>query len=101
MGVVNATPYGTLVLRLKGDGKNYQVRIRENRNDYFSYIYTFKTSGYWENVEIPLAEMYPSFRGRKLNRPNYAGQKMVELSFLIANNKAESFALELANAHLK
>lgn len=89
-----------LVLRLKGDGKNYQVRIRENDNDYFSYIYTFSTQGKWETIEVPLAEMYPSFRGRKLNRPNYNGETAVEMTFLIANKKAESFKLELQNAYL-
>jgi len=93
--------YTTLVLYLKGDGKKYQVRIQENNNDYFSYISTFQTSGEWENIELPLKEMFPSFRGRKLNLPNFSGNTIVELTFLIGNKKAESFKLELQKAFLK
>lgn len=100
-GNINIEGFSFLELHLKGDGKNYQVRIREKTSDYFSYIYTFPTSGEWETVKIPLAEMYPSFRGSKLNLPNYSGKSMVELSFLIGNKKAESFRLELQKAVLK
>jgi hypothetical protein len=100
-GKINVEGFSVLELHLKGDGKKYQARIQENSSDYFSYIYTFQTSGEWETVKIPLAEMFPSFRGRKLNLPNYSGKSMVELTFLIGNNKAESFVLELRKAVLK
>ena len=100
-GKINVEDFSILELNLKGDGKKYQVRIREKGSDYFSYIYTFQTSGEWETIKVPLAEMYPSFRGSKLNRPNYSGKSMVELTFLIGNNKAESFRLELRKAILK
>ena len=100
-GKIDVEGYATLELHLKGDGKKYQVRIQENSSDYFSYIYYFQTSGAWETIKIPFAEMYPSFRGRKLNLPNYSGKSMVELTFLIGNSKAESFQLELRKAELK
>lgn len=90
-----------LAVRLKGDGKDYQLRIREKQSDYFSYIATFATSGEWETIEVPLSEMYPSFRGRKLDRPNFNGSSVVELTFLISNKKAESFAIEIQKAFLK
>ena len=101
METVQTKNYQKLAVRLKGDGKNYQLRIRENQSDYFSYIATFATTGEWETIEVPLADMYPSFRGRKLDRPNYNGTSMVELTFLIANNKAESFVLEIEHIALK
>lgn len=91
----------TIAMRLKGDGKNYQVRIREKQNDYFSYIATFPTTGEWETIEVPLNEMHPSFRGRKLDLPNFNGNTFVELTILIANKKEESFAIELNKAYLK
>jgi len=100
-GKIDVEGFTTLELHLKGDGKKYQVRIQENSSDYWSYIYYFQTSGAWETIKIPLAEMYPSFRGRKLNLPNYSGKTMVELIFLIGNSKAESFNLELRKAELK
>ena len=100
-GKIEVEGFSILELHLKGDGKKYQVRIREKSSDYYSYIYTFETSGEWETVKITLAELYPSFRGRKLNFPNYQGNSMVEISFLIGNKKAESFRLELQKALLK
>lgn len=101
MEAVQTKNYNTLAVRLKGDGKDYQLRIREKQSDYFSYIATFSTSGEWETIEVPLTEMYPSFRGRKLDRPNFTGSSMVELTFLISNKKAESFTLEIQKAFLK
>ncbi len=100
-GKINVEGYATLAIYLKGDGKKYQVRIRENNDDYFSFITTFQTSGKWETIELPLKEMFPSFRGRKLDRPNFNGNTIVELTFLIGNKKAESFTLELQKAFLK
>ena len=101
MGKTNIGGNTMLAIRLKGDGKNYQVRIREQESDYFSYITTFQTSGEWETIEVPLQKMYPSFRGRKLDRPDFRGSTIVELTFLIANKKAEDFTLELREAELK
>lgn len=100
-GKVDTQNYKHLVLRLKGDGKQYQVRIREKQDHYYSFIYYFNTNGEWETIKVPLAEMYPSFRGRKLSLPNYEGSSLVELTFLIGNKKAESFELELQKAYLE
>ena len=85
--------YKHCIIRLKGDGKRYQFRIKANSKDYFSFISHFSTHGEWQTVEIPLHEMYPSFRGRKLDMPNYSGEKLEEIAFLISNKKAESFQL--------
>jgi len=83
----------TMVLRIKGDGKKYQFRVKDKTNQYHSYIYTFKTSGKWETIKIPLADMHPSFRGRKLTIPNFNHSQIAEIAFLIGNKKAESFEL--------
>lgn len=82
-----------VVVRLKGDGKEYQLRVKDDLGKEYSYIASFNTSGDWEDVEIPLASMYPSYRGRKLDRPNFAHQHVEELVFLIGNGKAEDFKL--------
>ncbi|WP_321288179.1 CIA30 family protein [uncultured Sunxiuqinia sp.] len=85
----------TLALYLKGDGKRYQARIYANTNDRYSYIAYFETSGEWETIEVPLANMYPSFRGRKLDQPNFSATHIEEIALLIGNKKAESFQLEI------
>ncbi|AXG71702.1 Complex I intermediate-associated protein 30 (CIA30) [Kordia sp. SMS9] len=91
----------TVVIHLKGDGKTYQFRLKENRNDRHSYIAEFKTSGEWETIEIPLNSLYPSFRGRKLDIGNFSANQLEELGFLIGNKKEESFHLELETIALK
>ncbi len=87
--------YKKAVIYLKGDGKKYQFRVKSSRYDRHSYIYTFQTSGDWQTIEIPLGEMIPSFRGFRLNIPNYPIEHLEEIAFLIGNKKPESFRLEL------
>jgi hypothetical protein len=61
----------------------------------YIYIYNFKTSGNWQTITIPLSEMVPSFRGRKLDMPNYPAKVLEEVVILISNKKAERFSLEI------
>lgn len=89
------SPHQLCKIRLKGDGKRYQFRVKTDKYDRHSYIFHFETSGEWQTIQIPLAEMYPAFRGRKLNMVNYPAHQLEELSFMIGNKKAESFKLEL------
>ncbi len=93
--------YSSIHIRLKGDGLRYQFRVKSEVYDRQSYVHNFQTSGGWEWIEIPLDDMYPSWRGRKLNMPNYPGQTLEEISFLIGNNKAEAFQIELEQIILK
>ncbi|ADR20707.1 NADH:ubiquinone oxidoreductase complex I intermediate-associated protein 30 [Marivirga tractuosa DSM 4126] len=85
--------YTKVVIKLKGDGKDYQFRIKASQRDYYSYIQQFSTSGEWEQIEIPLHDFYPSFRGRKLDMPNFSGKSIGQVTFLIGNKKKESFRL--------
>ena len=85
--------FSKVKIKLKGDGKNYQFRIKTSTNDYYSYVAAFDTSGDWETIEIPFNTMYPAFRGRKLDAVNYPGEQMELIAFLIGNKKAEDFKL--------
>lgn len=88
-------------IKLKGDGKNYQLRIKDNSSNYYSYISAFKTSGEWQKVTISIKDMYPSFRGRKLNSPNFSHESIEEIVFLIGNKKNESFKLLIDTIELE
>ena len=92
---VNTTKDSKVLIRLKGDGKEYQFRDKSKRNTYYSNKTIFKTTGDWENVVINLKDLYPSFRGQTLNIPNFAGNSIEEIVFLIGNKKNESFNLVL------
>ena len=90
---ITATKEAVVRIHLKGDGKIYQFRIKDQWSTPYSYVAEFKTSGQWEVVEIPLKNMYPRFRGRSLNMPNFEAQTIEEVAFLIGNKRNESFEL--------
>lgn len=92
--------YNHLVIRIKGDGKRYQLRVKSNASDRHAYISYFQTSGEWQVIKVPLNQMYPTFRGRSLNMPDYPKLIMEELAFLIANKKDEEFRLLIDYIHL-
>jgi hypothetical protein len=92
---IKTTKDSKVIIRLKGDGKEYQFRIKGKRNTYYSYITIFKTSGDWENITINLKDLYPSFRGQTMQMPNFTGDSFEEIVFLVGNKKNESFKLIL------
>lgn len=99
--ITDISNYSKIVLKIKGDGKDYQFRIKNKTSDYFSYISPFPTSGGWEEIEVSLSSFYPSFRGRKLNMPNFSGDTIEEIVFLIGNKKTERFKLLIDKVELK
>ncbi len=98
---INVSESKTVKIRLKGDGKDYQFRVKRSASDAESYIITFETTGDWQTIDIELSSLYPSFRGRKLNMPNFNFDSIEELSFLISNMKNELFRLELDKIELE
>jgi hypothetical protein len=66
-------------LRVHGDGKQYQFRIKSNSAQYYSYIYPFQTNG--EDRLRFRFKNFPSFRGRKLNQPNFSKDTIEEITF--------------------
>lgn len=93
--------FSRAVIRVKGDGKRYQFRVKSSTNERHSYISYFHTNGEWQEIQIDLNSMYPSFRGQRLDRPNYPGNVLEEIAFLIGNKKAEAFQLEIDYIQLR
>jgi len=92
---IDTKGFSKVKLRLKGDGKRNQFRIKETSSQRYSYIANIKTSGYWEPIVVQFSEMHPAFRGRMLDLSNFSGNEMVEIAFLVGNKKEEAFALEI------
>ena len=91
----------SIILRIKGDKKKYNVRVKANRDDYYSFTFPFKTSGEWEEVIIPLKEMYATFRGRRLDMENFNNDYIEQITFLFGNNKNEKFNLQIRSINLQ
>ena len=98
---IDVRNFNKVVIKLKGDGKAYQFRIKDITGHRYSYIGPFTTSGEWETIEIPLKTMYPAFRGRKLDMPNFSESTIEEVAFLIGNKKNEDFKLLIDKIELK
>lgn len=98
---IDVSAYSTAVFRVKGDGKQYRFLIESSRDAWHYYESRFDTTGDWQTVEIPFASMTPVRRGDKLDRPNYAGDVLAMIRFMIANGRAESFRLEIDKVWLK
>ena len=100
MPTIRIGKMNALKIRIKGDGKDYQFRLKHKSTDYYSYVTTFPTSGNWQTLELNLSEFYPSFRGRKLDIPNFDKKSISQISILIANKKNEAFELEIDRIEL-
>ena len=81
------------VIKVKGDGKDYQFRVKSDKYSRHSYVYQFSTNGEWQEISIPFSGLVPRFRGRSMDMPNFDGSQIEEIAFLIGNKRDESFEL--------
>lgn len=90
--------YTGVTLRIRGDGKQYQLRLRQDdRFDGVAYRFRFQTTpNQWMTIEVPFSECVPVFRGRELKDvgPLSPG-KIEQLGFLISDGQAGPFRLEV------
>jgi NADH dehydrogenase [ubiquinone] 1 alpha subcomplex assembly factor 1 len=94
----NLAGFDGISVRLKGDGKKYQFRLRTNdRFDGIAYRYHFKTDiNKWIIIRVPFNECVPVFRGRVLDDVEpISPNKIQQIGFLISDKQAGSFKLEI------
>jgi hypothetical protein len=97
---LQVSPEDQVRMRLKGDGKRYQFRVKHNMEDSHSYITYFETTDEWQEITILLRDLYPTFRGRRLDQPNFNHNSIQELGFLIGNKNPQDFELLLDKIEL-
>ena len=88
--------YHGVRIRVKGDGRDYQFRLRANRNlDGVAFKQDFPTTAdTWTEIDLPFASFLPSFRGRILRDvPPVDPNEIRQMGFLIADKKAGPFRL--------
>ena len=90
------------VLTLKGDGKDYNFRVRTPKGRH-SYAFTFSTKEGvdFEKITIPFDKMAATYRGEIVDVPNYQGENIVEMQVLIGNKKEESFKIILESIEVR
>ena len=88
-----------LVLRVKGDGRKYQVRLGTEAR-YRSWDVSF-SAGFqtkkdtWINVRIPFSDFRAGFRGRSLDQVSFDPSKIRRLGILLGDKKPGRFEVEI------
>ena len=87
-----------IVLRVRGDGRQYQLRLRPDRRfDGIAYGAGFETTaGQWTTVEVPIRLFEPTFRGY---RPPGVGpldpSRIGQIGIMLADKQEGPFRLEI------
>ena len=88
-----------LVMRVKGDGRTYQVRIGSDaryRGMEVSFMAEFPTAkDEWKEVRVPFSELTATFRGRTLKNEVFNPAKVRRLGLLLADKQPGAFKLEV------
>jgi hypothetical protein len=98
---IDAQGFSRFVIRFRGDGKRYLLLTEATPGERHYYQAEFQTGTDWQTIEIPFADMVPHFRGDRLDQPNFPGKTVAQIRFMIANKKAEAFALEIDQVGLR
>ncbi|TLF53322.1 CIA30 family protein [Halomonas urmiana] len=85
-------------LRVRGDGRTYQLLLRTDRLfEGAAYRTKFTTSGEWQSLGLDWDDFEAVFRGRRLeDAPPLAPQDIRQFGFLIADHREGAFRLEIA-----
>ena len=90
--------YQGLEIKVRGDGRTYQLRLRMDRNlDGVAYMTPFETEAEtWTTVRLPFAAFEPTFRGRRVpNAPALDPARVKQVSLLLADGTPGAFAIEV------
>jgi monofunctional biosynthetic peptidoglycan transglycosylase len=84
-------------LEVRGDGRRYQLRLRQDRrSDGIAWRSAFDTSEHWTEIELPLADFEPVFRGRSVPDAGAIRPEAITLlGFMLADGKPGAFALDV------
>lgn len=98
LGFYDLSASSGLEIRVRGDGRSYQLRLRaEHSSDGIAYGARFETiAKEWSTHRMPFGEFRPAFRGRMLDDvPLLDRSSIRQLAFLVADGKSGAFALEI------
>ena len=89
-----------LRLRVRGDGRAYQLRVAtdaRHRGSNVSWRGDFVApAGTWTEAVVVFERMQPTYCGRVLDGPALALSKVEEIGLLIGDGRAGAFVLEIA-----
>jgi monofunctional biosynthetic peptidoglycan transglycosylase len=98
VGLRDLSAYDGLEIRVRGDGRTYQLRIRTSeRFDGVAYRAYFETSDEeWVTTRLSFDEFLPTFRGRILSDvPPLDSTRIRQVSFMLADKNPGGFFVEI------
>lgn len=98
VGRQDLSAFSGLELRVRGDGRSYQLRLRtDDRNDGIAYRAFFQTvADVWTRIQIPFEDFQPSYRGRVLTDASPLDTKAIsQVAFMLADGLSGNFSLEI------
>ena len=93
--------YQYVVIEVKGDNKRYQFRLSSSYFDRYVYTSKFFAKNEWQKIRIPLNALEPSFRGRRLDLPNFNRKAISGIGILVGNKTEEDFMLKIKSIYLE
>ena len=97
-GNYDLSAFDGVVVKVRGDGKQYAFRIRTTANfDGVSYQVRIRPeAGVWQELFLPFDQFEPVFRGRKVEgHPPIDRSNIRTFGFLIADRQEGQFQIEL------
>lgn len=92
--------FSELKLRVKGDGRRYQLRLYTGAtygHSPIAYVAEFATqAGQWIEPVVALAQLTPRFRGRTLSGPAFDASCVQDIGFLLADKQEGEFELRVS-----
>lgn len=97
-GIYDLSGFSGLVVRVRGDGKRYGLRLRTSRDlDGVNYQADFQPKGgVWTELRIPFRDFRPKFRGSPVaDHPPLDTARVRSFGLIITGRQAGAFRLEL------
>ena len=87
----------SIVLKVRGDGRKYNFRIRGNNESWASYTHSFDTvEGEWNEIELKIDDFYPVYRGYTLkNMPQLSEVIIKEIGIMLSDKIEGSFSIDI------
>lgn len=89
---------GKLLLTVKGDGRQYQLRLRINAGlDGVAYVARFNSSADWQTFEFGESDFVPQFRGRNVHgAPDLSFIHVEQIGIMISDKRQGNFSLAIS-----
>ena len=85
----------SITLRVKGDGRKYNFRVRTNKNSWASYSHSFSTdSNTWQEITLNIQDFFPTYRGYNVQNVQRLSELLIrEIGIMISDKNEGNFAL--------